>query len=272
MNEEKESPFGPPSMHVSAAEAERMAAEPRLYTEFADWWPLLSSPDDYAEEAGIYAGLLQRFCKGRVRTLLELGSGGGNNAYHLQQRFAMTLVDRAPGMLAVSRRLNPACRHVNADMRSVRLGSTFDAVFVHDAIVYMTTRHDLRAVVKTAALHCRPGGAVLLAPDHTRENFRPTTGQGGGDDGQRGLRYLQWSHDEDPADSEYTTDFVYVLQHRDGSLDVAYDRHRCGLFSRREWLAMMHEEGFAAEAVPFEHSEVETGACEIFAGRKTASG
>lgn len=26
----------------------------RLYTELATWWPLLSHPDDYEEEAGIY--------------------------------------------------------------------------------------------------------------------------------------------------------------------------------------------------------------------------
>ena len=30
-------------------------------------------------------------------------------------------------------------------MRNVRLGRTFDAVFVHDAIMYMTTEVDLRA-------------------------------------------------------------------------------------------------------------------------------
>jgi len=259
-------------MHVSAAEAERIAAQPRLYTDFADWWPLLSSPDDYAEEAAFYAELLERFCDGHVRTLLELGSGGGNNASHLKQRFAMTLVDLAPRMLEVSQRLNPECRHVAADMRTVRLGRTFDAVFVHDAIVYMTTLHDLREVVKTAAVHCRPGGAVLLAPDHTRENFRPTTGQGGSDAGQRGLRYVQWSRDEDPTDTVYTTDFVYVLHQEDGSVDVVYDRHRCGLFSRREWIETMRVEGFCAEAIPFEHSEVEPGACEVYAGRRKTAG
>jgi len=43
------------------------------------------------------------------------------------------------------------------------------------------------------------------------------------------------------------------------------------LFSRREWLAAMREEGFEAEVVPFEHSEVEAGACEVFAGRRTQS-
>jgi len=32
---------------------------PRLYADLAEWWPLLSRPADYAEEADIYAGLLE---------------------------------------------------------------------------------------------------------------------------------------------------------------------------------------------------------------------
>ena len=29
-------------------------AQPRLYTELASWWPLVSSPESYEEEAGVY--------------------------------------------------------------------------------------------------------------------------------------------------------------------------------------------------------------------------
>ncbi|MEA2702730.1 MAG: hypothetical protein QOD63_675, partial [Actinomycetota bacterium] len=68
--------------------------------------------------------------------MLELGSGGGHNAVHLVADFAMTLVDLSDQMLDVSRRLNPGCEHVVGDMRTVRLGRSFDAVFVHDAVDY----------------------------------------------------------------------------------------------------------------------------------------
>ena len=100
----------------------------------------------------------------RGAEVLELGSGGGNNASHLKAHFRLTLVDRSPQMLAVSRRLNPECEHVEGDMRSVRLGRTFDAVFVHDAIAYMTTEDDLRAVFATAFEHCRPAGWRCSSP------------------------------------------------------------------------------------------------------------
>ena len=110
-----------------------------------------------------------------AETLLELGSGAGHNAVHLKRRFRCTLSDVAPGMLDLSRELNPECEHVAGDMRTLRLGRTFDAVLVHDAIVYMTTRDDLRAAAATAFLHTRPGGAAIFAPDYVRETFAEQT-------------------------------------------------------------------------------------------------
>ena len=93
----------------------------RMYSEIADWWPILSNPDDYDEEAGIFKETLTRASTGPLETVLELGCGGGNNASHLKADFDMTLVDLSPDMLDVSRALNPECEHVVGDMRTVRL-------------------------------------------------------------------------------------------------------------------------------------------------------
>lgn len=123
---------------------------PKLYESLAEWWPLLSAPSEYDEEAAIYAEYLVNSGTSPARTLVEFGSGGGNNASHLKRHFQMTLVDVSPGMLAVSRELNPECEHVEADMRTVRLGRMFDRVLIHDAICYMTTTADLRRAVDTA--------------------------------------------------------------------------------------------------------------------------
>src|SRR5688572_31425909 len=102
-----------------ASKASRASTMPKLYTELADWWPLLSAPAEYEEEARFYERALVNACVGASRTLLELGSGGGNNASFLKQRFDLVLVDRSPGMLRVSRALNPECEHVEGDMRTV---------------------------------------------------------------------------------------------------------------------------------------------------------
>lgn len=223
---------------------------PKLYGELAAWWPILSSPADYAEEAEWARRLLVEACREPPRTLLELGSGGGNNASHLKAHFQMTLVDLSPGMLAVSRALNPECEHVEGDMRTVRLGRLFDAVFVHDAVMYMTSEDDLRQAIETAHVHCRPGGAALFCPDHVREIFSPSTDHGGHDGEGRAMRYLEWTYDSDESDTIYETEFAYLLREADGSVRVVHDRHVCGIFSREVWLRLLREVGFEPSIVP----------------------
>ncbi|MEQ1855484.1 MAG: class I SAM-dependent methyltransferase, partial [Longimicrobiales bacterium] len=235
-----------------------MPTPPLMYADLAKWWPLLSPPGDYEEEAAHFATLFRELCPPPRRTLLELGSGGGNNALWLKRAFdRVTLVDLAPGMVAVSRALNPDCEHQIGDMRTFRLGRTFDCVFVHDAICYMTTLDDLRAVFETARVHCRPGGMALFAPDMLRETFLPGSDHGGSDDGARGLRYLDWVWDPDPNDTTYVVDYAYLLRESDGSTRVLHDRHIEGLFPKADWLRLLGESGFQAHAVPYRHSEVE---------------
>ena len=237
---------------------------PKLYEELASWWPLLSPPAEYEEEAAFYERTLAAACERQPLTLLELGSGGGNSASYLKARFEMVLVEPSAGMLAVSRALNPECEHVEGDMRTVRLRRQFDGVFVHDAVCYMTTESDLRMAFDTAFVHCKPGGAALFAPDFVRENFRPSTDHGGKDGQTRGLRYLEWTWDPDPSDTTYVADYAYLLRTSDGTVRVEHDRHVEGLFRRSDWLRLLSEAGFQARAVPFQHSELEPGSHEVF--------
>jgi SAM-dependent methyltransferase len=240
----------------------------KLYDQLSSWWPLMSAPADYEEEAAFYAAQLLAAGDQPARTLIEIGSGGGNNASYLKARFQMTLVDPSPGMLAVSRALNPECEHVLGDMRDVRLNREFDRVFIHDAIVYMTTEQDLRRAIETAFVHARPGGAALFCPDYVRENYQPSTEHGGYDGEGRSLRYLEWVWDPDPSDTTYLADYVYALRESDGSVSAVHDRHVEGLFPRATWLQILGDVGFRARVVPFEHSELPPGSHEVFVGIK----
>lgn len=244
----------------------------KLYDELAWWWPLLSAPADYAEEAAFYGKTLIDASDGTLRTLLELGSGGGNNASHLKASFDMVLVEPSAGMLAQSRALNPECEHVQGDMRTVRLGRQFDAVFIHDAIVYMTTELDLRKALETAFIHCRPRGVSLFAPDAVRETFRSSTDCGGHDGETHALRYLEWTWDPDPTDTTCTVEYSYLMRTPDGNVRVEHDRHIEGLFGRADWLRFLSEAGFEdARVVRFDHSEIEPGSYELFVARRPAS-
>lgn len=228
---------------------------PLLYGELAPWWHLFSAPGDYEEEARLFAGALARVCPPGSR-LLELGSGGGNNASHMKARYQLTLVDRSPRMLEQSRRLNPELEHLVGDMRTVRLGRTFDAVFIHDAVAYLTTEEMLAQTFATAAAHLDPGGSLLVVPDSFTETFTPSTDHGGDDDGARGIRYLEWTWDPDPSDTTVVTDFAYLVRDADGSVRAIHDRHVTGLFPRATWLSLAQAASFDARIVPFPHSEL----------------
>ncbi len=220
-----------------------------LYADLADWFHLLTAPAEYADEAAFLLGSLRERVTGPLETLLELGSGGGNTASHLKAHLRLTLTDVAPQMLELSRQLNPECEHLPGDMRSLRLGRVFDAVLVHDAVMYMTTAADLRAAIETAFVHLRAGGVALFVPDVVRETFTPSTRHGGNDGTGRALRYLEWTYDPDPIDTTYLTEFAMLLRQGSDDTRVRYDRHVMGLFGRNEWLGLLAGVGVRAQAV-----------------------
>lgn len=219
--------------------------QPRMYYEFAEWFTSLTAPEEYAEEADLYHRLIQQESKFTVKTMLELGAGAGNNASHLKQHYQMTLTDLSPAMLTVSKKQNPECEHHVGDMRTLRLNRQFDAVFIHDAIDYITTLDDLKATLTTTKLHCKPDGLIMIIPDYVHETFAPSTIHGG-HDAPRSMRYLEWTWQADPDSHIYYTDFAYM--HRDG-IDVitSHDRHICGLFSEAEWFATFEAVGLTAK-------------------------
>ena len=133
-------------------------------------------------------------------------------------------------------------------MRSLRLQERFDAVLVHDAIDYMVSEADLKALFETAWLHLRPGGQALFVPDDLRETYEPSTDHGGSDaeDGSA-VRYLEWSWDPDPSDTWVQTEYSFVLREVDGSVRSVHESHRTGLFPRALWIEALEETGFTVE-------------------------
>ena len=231
-----------------------MAGSGRLYSDLAYLWPLVSPPEDYAEEASHWRDAVRaRLGQGRHR-ILELGAGGGHNLSHLTADFEATAVDLSPEMLEHGRRLNPGVEHHVGDMRSVRLGKVFDAVLIHDAVAYMLTEDDLRAAFATARAHLRPGGLLLVAPDLVSESFvedrvlrwdipppaRP---------GDPEVKVEERLTDPDPTDTTIESWITYTIT-EGGCKRVETDLHVTGLFSLATWVALMEEAGFDTEILP----------------------
>lgn len=238
----------------------------KLYRDLTAWYHLVDPTEDHRDEAASYQAALERAASPSPETLLELGAGAGNNAFFLKQRFRCTLTDLSEEMQALSRALNPECEHILGDMRTLRLGRLFDAVMVHDAVVYMTTEDDLAAVARTAFAHTRPGGASVFAPDFVRETFHETTNLITCEAGSRALRGVEWAWDPDPTDDTYRVEYAFVL--RDGEdVRVVHDRHIEGLFSRATWVRVLESAGYDVTTVerPLDESGMTD---EVFVGRR----
>src|SRR5687767_7764594 len=101
-------------------EGPRMTEEqPHLYTDLARWFHLLTAPADYAPAAAQALAALTEAIGEPPVTILELGSGGGNNASHMKAQAHVTLTDLSGDMLELSRTINPECEHIQGDMRSL---------------------------------------------------------------------------------------------------------------------------------------------------------
>lgn len=217
---------------------------PLLYGELTPWYRLIDPPADHLREASAYREALAAAVGPEGRTLLELGSGAGHNALHMKGRFACTLTEPSEAMRALSLELNPECEHLPGDMRTLRLGRTFDAVFVHDAVMYMANEADLRAALLTAFIHTRPGGAALIAPDCFRDGFEESSSLLEHAEGGRAIRGAIWAWDPDPTDDSFVTDYAFLLRNERGEMRAVHDRHTEGLFSRARWERLLLEVGF----------------------------
>ena len=223
----------------------------RLYGDLAWLWPVMSPPEEYAEEAVYWLRQLRSRLPAGKRRVLELGTGGGHFLHQLVPEYDAVAVDLSEAMLAHSRRLNPGVAHHVGDMRTVRLGATFDAVLIHDAISYMLSEDDLRAAFATAHAHLEPGGLLIVAPDHYADTFTsPYVGDETKSDGETTLTCVEYSVVLDPQDTTVETAYVYCIV-RDGELRVEVDRHTTGLFTLATWERLLSEAGFDVERVEY---------------------
>ena len=226
----------------------------RLYDDLVFLMAMISPPEEYAEEAAHWRTVLrEKLGEGR-HEILELGVGGGHNLSHLTSEFEATAVDISEAMLAQCHQLNPGVKVHVGDMRSVRLGSKFPAVLIHDAISYILTEEDLLATFRTVAAHLEPGGVFITSPDYFVETFKASKVEHAThSNGLMEVTYLEYTYDPDPNDTKVETIMFYLI--RSGSeLRIEHDRHVTGLFPKSTWLRLMTEAGFTVEERLFQLS------------------
>jgi SAM-dependent methyltransferase len=221
-------------------------SEKRLYDDLSWLWPLWGDPDgDYAEWCDRVTLLIRQHARRETRTLLNMGCGGGKNAYNLKRNFAVTGIDISPAMLDLARKLNPDCAFLIADMRNCDLGQQFDAILIDDAISYMLNPAELRAVFATAYRHLSPGGVMVVSPDETTETFQQNRtcvsyAEAKAKPADLDVVFIENYYDSNPADDVYDGLILYLIR-ENGELRIEPDRHPLGLFPLDVWRATLRE-------------------------------
>ena len=223
----------------------------RLYGDLAYLWPLMSPPEEYADESPHWRNqILTRLHKRPIRAL-ELGTGGGHFLSHLTDIVDATAVDLSESMLENARRLNPGVEHIVGDMRTIRLGRIFDVVLIHDAIAYMTSEDDLTATFTTARAHLEPGGVFITMPDHYIDRpVWPYINHRTHKRDDRELTYIEYSSPDIDNPSLLQSSFLFVIT-ENGDRRMELDHHTTGLFPVDTWRRLIEEAGFSVERLNY---------------------
>jgi SAM-dependent methyltransferase len=127
---------------------------------------------DYAAECDLVEAAFERFADGPVRSVLDLGCGTGGHAIPLARRgYDVVGVDLSAAMLDQAQRKaassDVAVTLLQGDARSADAGREFDAVIVMFAVIgYQLENADVRALLRNARRHLRPGGVLVFDAWH----------------------------------------------------------------------------------------------------------
>lgn len=230
----------------------------RLYTDLAWLWPLWGdATTEYADYCSHITERISQHAKGPVVTLLNIGCGGGKNVLNLKQQFSVTGIDLSTAMLAQAKELNPECTFVHGDMRTCRLGKTFDAVLMDDAISHMACRTDFVAAIRTAHAHLNTGGVMVVTADVTAESFKQNhTSTTVATREELDVVFVENQYDSDPTDEQFETTILYLIREQ-GHLRTEIDRWKMGLFSIETWRQVLCTAGFEVHEGRYKADEEE---------------
>lgn len=218
-----------------------------LYAEHAAVWPLVAPLESYREEMAVWVEILKGSLAGEL-DLLDLGSGGGHHLYQLLEQWPdswrAVAVDQSAAMLGGLRSLLPEVETVQADMTTFSSARRFSAITVHDSFCYLTSADQVRALWQVMAGHSLPGAVALVKLEAVAEEFAGpyrylTTYEQ--QDREITLTHYEW----DPDPTDHQLEVIYHFLDRQGQrVSSREERHRLGLFSRRELVEWAEQAGW----------------------------
>jgi SAM-dependent methyltransferase len=183
------------------------------------------------------------------KTLLDVACGTGAHLAELRQWYQVEGADLSPAMLAVARERLPGVPLHEADMRTLDLGRSFDAVIcLFSSIGYVTDPAEMRSAVARLAAHVAPGGILILdgwvRPDEWREGFRPQPDIAH-DDEALVVRLAFTRRHGNITDM----DMHHLVQTAEG-IDYFVENHRLALTPTEDYVSAVESAGLTARVIP----------------------
>lgn len=139
---------------ATLARTNLMYRRPDLYDE------LTAGDDQSAQVARMVAAL-----GATVSSVLDLGcgTGRGTEAFRVDHHWDPTGVEFQPKLVAYARATRPNLHVRLGDMRTIRLGRTFDLITcLGNSLAYLHTDAALGAAAETFAAHAHPGTVLII--------------------------------------------------------------------------------------------------------------
>ncbi len=202
---------------------------------------------DYARESSDIHDLIEGRCRGACR-LLDVACGTGGHLRFLRGWYEVTGVDVDPGMLAQARVHLPDVTLVEADMRSLALDGTFDAVVcLFSSVGYLDSADELTAAVGAMSRHLNAGGVLIVdgwvRPDAWISGGRTEVTLASSDD----VEVVRMSRSRRQGDRTFL-EMHHLLSTADG-IEHLVDRHELTLFAPSDYEAAFRRSGLSVETV-----------------------
>jgi SAM-dependent methyltransferase len=223
-----------------------------VYEKSARIYDLLyvgSGIKDYPAEAAELHRIIDDACPS-AQTLLDVACGTGAHLVEMQRWYAVGGVDLSPAMLAVARTRLPGIPLQEADMRTLALGKTYDAVTcLFSSIGYMTDPAEMGSAIAHMAAHVAPGGVLIIdgwiRPDQWRDNFRPDSPDVASDDEVTVVRLSVSRRDGNITELE-----MHHLVQTDDGIEYFMEPHRLRLTDTNDYVSAVTDAGLEARVIP----------------------